>query len=267
MADLKDEELASDIIKDMSGMEVIEVDEYVDDEADFEDDTGLVGSSAALVRSRYYAKGQPDWNAFKVTAPLSIEYYDQHGHEVENDFYLQSLRPDSDIAAVNNRWANHYRDYDSVDGYSTKESDRSEYIKQYGPRLADSGGGKGVSTLIRSVVMQGVGMSGLLNLPIATGCSAVCNFCLESIVGHTFSESDISEADTGILDMTYEIDGESFHFNGPGKTRVIAYDPENDIVVALPLQTALAAKFPITKRSLRLISDEWGRPLRRNIAD
>ena len=263
---MAEKDLASDIITSMEGMAVVDQDEYVDD-ADFEDDTGLIGSSAALVRSRYFVAGQPDWNAFKVKAPESIDYYESHGHEVENDFYLQNLRPDPELAGRNNRWANYYRDFEQVDGYSTKASDRSEYVKQYGPRLADSGGGKGISSLIRSVVTQGVGMSGLLNLPIATGCSAVCNFCLESIVGHTFSESDISESESGILDLSYEIDGELFHFNGPGKTRVVAYDPENEIVIALPLQTALAARFPITKHSMRLVSDEWGRATRRNISD
>lgn len=261
---LKD--IAEDIIQDMSGMEVHTQDEFQED--DFEDDTGLTTTNADLVRTRYHVEGQPDWNDFYVTPPKTIDSYLEEGHIVQNDIYLSMFKPDPMLAMVNQKHARMIPpEYEKVSGYDLKKSDRVPYLKEYGPVMSDSGGSKGITFNTRSTITQGVSMSGLLNIPLSVGCSAICSFCLESLVGHTYSEADISEGDSGIINMSYLVDGRTLHYRGPGKIKVGAFDIENNTVVYLPLQTALMAKFPILKQSLRLISDEYGRRTRRNLSD
>lgn len=261
--DLEDES----VIRDMEGMEIVKHDEFQPEDDDFEDDTGLTSAAADIVRSRYHVEGKPDWNAFHVSPPISIDYYVNHGHEAANDIYLSMVRPDPALAVVHRKAYRSAPQYEKVSGYDKKSSDRIEAAKRYGPRLADSAGGKGITSITRSVITQGVSMSGLLNITLATGCSAICNFCLESLTGHTYSESDISEGDSGIIRLTIDLDGETFVYEGPGKTKVAMWDPENEVVMYAPLQTAIMGEFPILKHSLKMISDNWGRMTRRNISD
>ena len=144
MAD--NEKPADDIIQSMEGMERIVADEYQEQD-DFEDDTGLTRSAAEIVRSRYWKEGSPDWNAHYVTPPPTIGYYDTHGHEVENDYYLKWARPDEELAGVYNKSANEVRDYESQSAYNRGKGSWSEAAKLNMPQLAANEGSKGVSSV------------------------------------------------------------------------------------------------------------------------
>lgn len=264
---LDEKEKAADLIGDMSGMEINVAEEFTDGDDDYEDDTGLTQTSAELVRSRYFTPGSPDWNDFHVYPPESIADYQEKGHAVRNDIYLQFVNPDISLARTNNACFDKFKHLPEVSGYETKKATRLPFVLKHGPRLSDSGGGKGITMITRSVITQSVSMSGLLNITLSTGCSATCIFCLESLAGHTFSETDISEGESGILKMTYEIEGETYTYHGPGKVRVVAHDIENDTIVSVPLQVALGARFQILAHSLKIISDEMGRHTRRVLTD
>lgn len=223
-----------------------------------------LGGAGDVVESRqdeisalYCGVGVADWYNFKSIPPVGLG--DLGVTEVENDFYLRSLKNVSFFGASKRALSRRYADFAEVSGFDKGRMEYTEFVDRKQPRHAVVGGGKGLTQYTRGVIYTTARMSTINNVNITQGCPANCSFCKESLLSRGYTQIDITER-TGVLRI--KLDDREFEV--AGKTKVKFWDSVREVMVLGPLQVALRYNFPIAKDSLEKL---WSGQLTHLIQD